>query len=390
MSDQNRGGHPVSPPSSPQGSPDPFAELPRTVPLGGCTPGDRRFDWGGWNPARVARPGDLPPYLVLGRLDPASFVLSARGWSARWQGREAETFVDVAYEAGPGGWSVRQQWCGLDGGYSSFADGRPFTASLMQGLLARFPDRWEARLKEILETRYKVSLVTGQPGIPSFVGMPDGAFFTLVIPLAANELRFVRYWLQELLDADRPDYPVNARAGLVFQAINHVEGLAPEWTQDEGEAFLRTVRDTGLPPEHPPLREQAPDGSAAWTSRRRFYCAFVTLPFAGLLDLIDRVTGRAPAWWSALRPDAPFELRPVVVPAGLDRAGTQIRLWDRTRSTRSVLVPSAPETDTAARVMMARPGDEDRDGLAELARIAALSADLVRRAGAELGIGEGS
>ena len=390
MTDQNRGGHPVSAPSSPHGSPDPFAELPRVVPLGRRTPSDRNFDWGGWNPEEVARPGDLPPYLVLGRLDPASFALSSRGWSARWRGREADSFFEVAFEPEPGGWTIRQQWCGLDGGCASFAAGRPFAMSLLQGLLARFPDLWEARLRETLETRYAISLIAREPRVPNICGMPDGAIYTLLIPVAADRLRFVRHWLHDLLDADPPGYPISAEARLVFQAINHVEGRAPEWTQDARESFLQTTRDTGFPPDHLPVREQAPDGSAAWTFRRQLYCAFITVPFAGLLDLADRLATQAPASWTGLGRDTPFELRPVAIPAGLDRSGTQIRLWDSARSTRSVLVLSAPDSDIAARVMMARPGDEDRDGLVELARIAAISADLVRKAGADLKIWQGS
>jgi len=390
MSDQNRAGHPINDPAWPEAPPDPYAPLPAVVPLGMHVASGRHFDWRRWIPAKVARPGDLPPYLVLGRLDPASFTRSARGWSARWRGLEADSFFEVAFEPEPRGWSVRQQWRGRNGGFAFFAADRPFPFSLMQGLLAGLPELWEAHLKEILETRHAISLIARDPRIPSVCGMPDGALYTLVIPAAANRLRFVRHWLQGLFDADPPDYPVSAEARLVLQAINHIEGRAPEWTQDARASFRQTVRDTGFPLIHLPLREEAPDGSAAWTSRRRLYCVFITVPFAGLLDLADRMAAQAPAPWTTPGRDTPFELRPIAIPAGFDRDGTEIRLWDRTRSTRSVLVLSAPETDIAARVMMARPGDEDRDGLAELARIAALSADLVRRAGAELGIGEGS
>ncbi len=389
MTDDSHAGRPPGGSAAPADSQNPYAELPRILPLGGHTPVRREFDWGGWDPSRVARPNDLPPYLVLGRLDPASFALTARGWSARWQGREPDTSFDVAFEPAPGGFSIRQQWCGRDGGGAAFACDRPFVLGLLQGPLARFPALWEAHLKELLETRWGISLVARQPGGANICGVPDGALYTLIIPVAANRLRFVRHWLSDLLDADAPDCPITAEARLVFQAITHVEGRAAPWTQDARVSFLRSVRDTGLPPDHLPVREEAQDGPPAWTSRRRLYCAFITAPFAGLVELIDHLTADAPVSWTALGHDAPFELRPVVIPAGLDRAATRISLWDSAGSTHSLLVLDAPETDLAPRVMAA-PGDAAHDGLVEFARTDAISAGLLRRIGADLVIGRGA
>jgi hypothetical protein len=386
MTGRSHAGRPVSQTSPTDDSLDPYAELPRVLPLGGHTPADREFNWCGWRPAEVVRPTDLPPYLIFGRLDPASFALSARGWSARWQGREADSFLEVAFEPAPGGWTIRQQWCGLDGGCASFAADRPFPMSLLQGLLARFPDLWEDHLKECLERRYAIPLIGHECGAAPICGVPDGAFYTLVIPVAANRLRFVRHWLRGLLNAEAPDYPVTAEARLVSQVINHVEGRAPEWTQDARVSFLRSVRDAGLPPDHLPVREAGGDGTAAWTSRRHLYCVFITAPFAGLLDLVGLLTAEPPVSWDALAGDTPLELRPVAIPAGLDCATTRISLWDGKLTTRLILSLDAPQSDPGPR-LLADPGHAADDGLVDLARVDAISGRLLRRIGADRVIG---
>lgn len=96
------------------------AELPRSVPLFRYAPDRLRFSWQDWNPALVRSAADLPQYLILGDLAPSTFELSAGSWSARWQGKEDDTYFDVAYKAETGRWEVRQTWCGLDGGFSTY------------------------------------------------------------------------------------------------------------------------------------------------------------------------------------------------------------------------------------------------------------------------------
>ena len=70
-------------------------------------------------------------------------------------------------------------------------------------------------------------------------GVPDGPFRSLVFPMSVHNLRHAREWLQSLI-AERPfPYPVAAKAMLISQSINYVEGKAPEWTRDEGQVILR-------------------------------------------------------------------------------------------------------------------------------------------------------
>ncbi len=60
--------------------------------------------------------------------------------------------------------------------------------------------------------------------------MPDGAFRTVAFPVAIKNLRLVRDWLGKVVAKSRLPYPVSAEAKLLFQAINYLEGKAPDWT----------------------------------------------------------------------------------------------------------------------------------------------------------------
>jgi hypothetical protein len=98
------------------------SELPRFIPLCRYAPDRAPFSWQDWSPILVKSATDLPQYLILGRLEPSSFQISAGGWSARWQGTEDDTHFDVTYRAEVGQWEVRQTWRGLEGGFSVYPE----------------------------------------------------------------------------------------------------------------------------------------------------------------------------------------------------------------------------------------------------------------------------
>ena len=68
------------------------AEAPLSIHLLRYLPQRRGFNWRALDPAAIRSAGDLPPYLILGELDEASFKRSDEGWSARWQGTEPDTW----------------------------------------------------------------------------------------------------------------------------------------------------------------------------------------------------------------------------------------------------------------------------------------------------------
>jgi hypothetical protein len=186
----------------------------------------------------------------------------------------------------------------------------------------------------------------------------------------------VRKWIQELVDDSPLAYPITVDAKLVFQALNYMEGKAPEWTAQEAVAFNQSVVETGLAPQGFPVREVANDGSAAWTLRREIYFLFIGLPFAGLTDFLCRIASANGPIRAAADPDFRVELRPIVIPAGFELQTESLALWDKARTTRSFLQFASPGQDKMV-PMVQQVIDADRTAPADLAQIESISGDVV-------------
>jgi hypothetical protein len=352
------------------------SELPRSVPLFRYAPDRVRFSWRDWDPALVRSGADLPQYLILGDLDASTFEQTAGGWSARWQGTEHDTHLEVAYKADTSRWEIRQIWCGLDGGFSIFPARMPLDKVIAQALYTQFPRNWDGAAKSQLESTYQVTVVEQPENAYTFCGIPDGAFRTIIFPVAVRNLRPVRQWIQDIVEESPLAYPITVDAKLVFQALNYMEGKAPEWTAQEAVAFNQSVIETGLAPQGFPVREVANDGSAAWTLRREIYYLFIGLPFAGLTDFLRRMASANGPIRTVADPDFRFELRPIVIPAAFELQTESLALWDKARTTRSFLQFASPGQDktvpTVEQVI-----DADRTAPATLAQIESISGDVV-------------
>lgn len=355
---------------------DQQSELPRSISLFRYAPDRDRFSWRDWDPALVRSAADLPQYLILGDLDHSTFEQSAAGWSARWQGTEGDTHFEVTYKAEASRWELRQTWCGLDGGFSLFPSRMPLDQVIAQALYTQFPRNWDEAAKSQLESAYQVSVVEQPENAYTFCGIPDGAFRTIVFPIAVRNLRPVRQWIEDLIEESRLPYPVTVDAKLVFQALNYLEGKAPSWTAQEAVAFKHSVAETGLAPQGFPVREVANDGSAAWTLRREIYFLFIGLPFAGLTDFLGRMTSASGPIRTATDPAFRFELRPIVIPAGFEIQAESLALWDKARTTRSFLQFASPGQDQTAE-MTQQVIDAERTALSTLAKAESISSDVV-------------
>jgi hypothetical protein len=352
------------------------SELPRSVPLFRYAPDRRPFSWRDWSPGHVHSAADLPPYLILGDLDPSTFERSASGWSARWPGTEGHTHFDVAYKAETQRWEIRQTWCGLDGGFSVFPARMPLDKVVAQALYTEFPGNWDREAKSRLEADYQLTVIEQPENGYSFCGIPDGALRTVAFPIAVRNLRTVRRWIEDVVTGSPLAYPITVEAKLVFQALNYLEGKAPEWTTQEALAFNQSVVETGLAPHGFPVREEANDGSAAWTLRREVYFLFIGLPFAGLTDLLSRIaTPNGPIRRTG-DPDFRFELRPIVMPAAFELQTESLAIWDTARTTRSFLQFTPPgQTKNIPKVEDVIKAE--RSAPATLAKVETISADIV-------------
>lgn len=358
--------------------PDRLSELPHSVPLFRYAPERVCHPWRGWDPARVRSASDLPQYLILGGLDPSTFRQSASGWSARWQGSEEDTHFDVHYQADAGRWQIDQTWCGLDGGRCNYPAHIPLDQLIPLTLYGStpFPHAWDRAAKSQIESQYQVTVVEQPEKGNSYCGIPDGAFRTIVFPIAVRNLRPVRQWIREIVEESPLPYPIVVEAKLVFQALNYVEGKAPEWTTQEPVAFHQSLLETGLAPYGFPIREVASDGSAAWTLRRAVYFLFIGLPFAGLTDFLARMaTGNGPIR-TVSAPALRFEWRPLVALGAFERQTESLAIWDGARTTRSFLQFALPGEEkvvpTVEQILEA-----ERNAGAILAKAEAISSEVV-------------
>jgi hypothetical protein len=352
------------------------AELPRFIPLYRYAPTRVQFSWHDWNPEAARSAEDLPQYLILGNLDPSSFNKSEDGWSARWQGTEDSTYFEVLYNADERRWEVRQKWRGIDGGSSFYSSQVPLNKVIGQALYMQFPSNWDSTAKTQLEAEYQITVVEQPEGASTFCGIPDGAFRTIVFPIAVRNFRSIQQWLQDSIERSPLPYPITAEARLVFQALNYLEGKALEWTKQKAVVFNHSVEETGLIPYGFPSRETANDGSAAWTLRREIYFMFIGLPFAGLTDFLDRMSTDNGPIRTASDPDLRFELRPVVIPAGFEIQTESIAIWDQARTTRSFLKFSLDESEMAA-PDVENIIDNEKSSAVTLAQAEAISAEVL-------------
>lgn len=351
-------------------------ELPKSIALFRYTPRRASFSWRDWDPCLVRSADDIPEYLILGKLDRSTFEQSANGWRARWQGNEYDTHFDVACDATERRLEISQTWCGLDGGTSVFSTDVAIERAIGNVLYTQFPRSWDREAKSQLESEYQLKFVQQSEDLYTICGIPDGAFRTIAFPIAVRNLRVIQAWIQDIVADSPPVYPISVDAKLLCQAINYLEGKAPEWTSKKSVVFNQSLAETGLAPQGFPVREVAKDGSAAWTLRRENYFLFIVLPFAGLTDFLSRmVTVNGPIRASN-KPELRFELQPFVMPDGYELQTESMSIWNHTQTTR-LFLQFAPTAD-ATKVTIVEDALQSEDDAANyLLRAEAISRDIV-------------
>ncbi len=306
--------------------------LPKSIKLFRCVPDRQPFSWENWRPAKVLSAADLPPYLILGDLKRESFKISEEGWSACWQGCEHDTHFDIQYLAHRARYEIRQTWCGVGPVFASGSSDTPLDKLICQTCGMHFPSSWDGKAKKDIEGRFQITFFEQPQEYRAFYFLPDGAFTTIAFPVAIKEIRPMRERLRKIASGLR--YPLRAEAKLLFQAINYIEGKAPEWTTQEIVVFNHSIGETGTVPWSLPVRETASSGSSAWTLRRDIYVVFLWMPFAGLTDFLERVaTANGPIRLKT-GPALRVEMQPVVMPATFEVQTTSIALFDNPRTTR--------------------------------------------------------
>jgi hypothetical protein len=230
----------------------------------------------------------------MGEIDASAFESTDTSWKAVWKCDESKGEFELTYERGrPSiGWS--QRWQGIEGS-SGFA---PTTAGIVKALTYVYAygvGHWEQAAQEQMEANY--DLVFQPNGDPSnqsqqaavMAGVPDGCWWRFLLPIAACDLPNAREAFKKL--ADESAYPFLWSACLrpMFQSVCYIEGKSelPENSQD---FFKKSVATTGLSPVDGPAREEAPDGTAAWTVGSLVYYCQVTMPFPFMCHFADMLS----------------------------------------------------------------------------------------------------
>ena len=358
------------------------AETPSSIHLLRYLPQRREFNWRALDPAAVRSGGDLPPYLILGELDEASFKRSDEGWSARWQGTGADTWLELAHDVAQQQWVAENRWRGIKGSITICKTCIPLPVVIGQVMFGRFPEKWDAAVKTLLEATYQLTVLVPPKEAPSICGIPDGPFRTLAFPLAVSELRAFRDRLRQCLERWQLPYPVAAEARLTYQGVCWHEGEAPGWadTTRPEDAFRQSVQDTGLVPFGYPRRSEEPGKPAAWTHTRELYFVYLTLLFAGLTDLLHRLASSQGPIRKVDDPGLRFEWQPLVLSAGLEHLAADLTLDDDPRTT-LVYLRFQPLAQWGKTVTAGKLVDAMRSADDDLARAEAISAGVVTHIG---------
>jgi hypothetical protein len=322
--------------------------------------GRREFSFKEFNPKAVQCAQDLPPYLVMGSLDECSFIQTNGNWSARWQGTDPDSYLTMEYVLERSQYTIAQYWHGINGGISMYRDHVPLPVILGQALNHEFPQEWDKRAGQELTEKYAMTYLPRMKSVPSFFGIPDGFFVTIAIPVHVSALREAIFAVSSLCKSSDFTSPMYVQAHRTFQAINYIEGKAPESTTDPINLFIPNFIETGLLPLEMPVREVAPNGSAAWTVRRFTYVVCIHIPFAVLDFCLSWLSENSKLIQSKgqLSVDGQgFSMQPFVMPAGVDALGGEVSYTDAGHTTRLVWNFNEVKFNSDSSNRMARPFD---------------------------------
>jgi hypothetical protein len=135
-------------------------------------------------PAEIQSVDQLPLRLFLGDLDVSSFNRTAKGWHVFYRDADPEVYCEVTFERPADTLVIRQSYSGNDEIY--IGNGSSFKAALQS--YSQFPDRWHEVLKRRASGLGNVLVPTLPKEILTGAGFPDGAFYTIFVPIAVHRL----------------------------------------------------------------------------------------------------------------------------------------------------------------------------------------------------------
>jgi hypothetical protein len=241
-----------------------------------------------------------------------------------------------------------------------YRDHVPLPVIVGQALNREFPREWDKRAGIDFPEKYALTYLPRMKSVPSFFGIPDGFFVTIAIPVHVSALREAIVAVSSLCKDRDFTSPMYVQAHRTFQAINYIEGKAPAATSDPVNLFIPNFIETGLLPLTMPVREVAPDGSAALTVRRFTYVVCIHIPFSVLDFCLSWLSDNSKLVQrnGLASEDGPgFSMQPFVMPAGVDALGGEVSFTDSDHTTRLVWNFKDAKFNAGGSNAMARPVD---------------------------------
>jgi hypothetical protein len=288
-------------------------------------------------PAQVGSARELPPYLLWGRRDDASFRLDRDGWSIRFQGVQRDTWLQWEYRRDAHENVFTHRWLGQDGtAVRASADEAPanaLAALVLDGTIQRW--EWTAAAQ-----RYAVDYIPSDADARQTVFLPDGPLRLLVLPLAlSNAKAFALRWA-DAVDHARLPFPLQTQLEWVDCELAYLDRYHDFGADAAAALAARCERQTGQAPQA--VRrvdlKWGKDGegatqpdATAWEVRCRVPCAVTAVPLVGVeatLALLHDIG-------AVQRAGAPLPLDR----ASLDGAQPLVVGWDAGRGGRLTLRP---------------------------------------------------
>jgi len=312
----------------------------------------------------VKEASDLTDRFILGDLLPETFSLTKAGWEVNFADNE-NGVAHLEYDKGN-----RQLFATLerDGEKQFTCVNTNSISEVIRYLGLGYPIKWDDSLALRLEGKYNIKYIPQQKESPSICFFPDGYMKAVCLPIPISKLRE----LQEFHIALNEDQSIRCGCRgyvkLNYSVVNYVEGRNgtqyedPEWIT-AASCFL-----WGIPPIQLPVREQANDGTAAWTTRRIHYLYKANVFLRDLERFLERLyqhgllgsaNDESEKWPNSTEDCA------VVLPLGLDVIEGQFQWFNSDRSRRTTYT-SFGTVEDQKEIFDRQDEDSDDDVLAAI------------------------
>jgi hypothetical protein len=256
---------------------------------------------------------DLPSRLIFGDLVPDSFNGEGDSWSVEYRDATGNGLDLAVYE---GRFEAKPIFLGSEG----MSVGPARHREAFGQLINLGADQWDGVLKDYLVARYPIQVAPVNREQPHSLFIPDGWMKTILVPVATEQLEGLLAWYMALADDTSLAAGHSGAVDLLFNAVNYLEGKCPAGWDDPAQLMVRGLITCNAPIHSQVVREEANDGSAAWTTRRSAYLFSCT---AFLRDVPRIVESLSEAGFISAEPD----LCSAVVPVEAALASSEMQWW---------------------------------------------------------------